>query len=118
MEKEILLILDDKSNPSLAIMDIYDKLGLETTEELTELQATLNMMVEDGTLYYSDKKKKYMLLKNSHMLSGKFIMNPKGFGFVDMGRDTKDIYIGAGNINGARNGDTVLIELIGDILMN
>lgn len=114
MEKEILLILDDKSNPSLAIMDIYDKLGLETTEELAELQATLNMMVEDGTLYYSDKKKKYMLLKNSHMLSGKFIMNPKGFGFVDMGRDTKDIYIGAGNINGARNGDTVLIELIGD----
>ena len=31
MEKEILLILDDKSNPSLAIMDIYDKLGLKTT---------------------------------------------------------------------------------------
>ena len=61
MEKEILLILDDKSNPSLAIMDIYDKLGLETTEELTELQATLNMMVEDGTLYYSDKKKKYIV---------------------------------------------------------
>ena len=41
-------------------------------------------------------------------------MNPKGFGFVEIGEGRKDIYINKGNLNNARANDTVLIELIGD----
>ena len=69
-------------------------------------------MTSNGILYYSDKKKKYLLLSNSHLLSGKLLMTEKGFGFVEIDKDSKDIYISEKNLNTARANDLVLVELI------
>ena len=114
MKDEILKLLNDDSMPAKPITLINDELGLTTIEEFKELQNLLNEMCSQGILYYSEKKKRYLLLKNSHLLMGKLLMNPKGFGFVVIGEGRKDIYINRDNLNDARNNDIVLIELIGD----
>ena len=112
MEEKIIKVLSDQDRQSMTITEINDALNLETIEEYQKLQNTLEEMTIDGIIYYSDKKKKYLLLSNSHLLKGKLLMYSKGFGFVEIDKDTKDVYISEENIKDARNNDIVLIELI------
>ena len=114
METEIIKILDNNERPNLSIIEINDILGYTSIEEYQKLESTLRQMVINGILYYSEKKKKYLLLKNSHLLKGKLLMNRKGYGFVEIGEGREDIYIHKDNLSDARNNDIVLIELIGD----
>lgn len=99
-------------NTSLTIMDLNNSLGLETIDEYQRLQSELDILVSDGIIYYSDKKKKYLLLENSHLLKGKLILNEKGFGFIEVGKDIKDVYVNEKNINTATDGDLVLFEYL------
>lgn len=114
MEQDIIDILNNQDKPSLSAIEINDELGLTSIEEYKKLETTLEEMAGRGILYYSEKKKKYLLLKNSHLIKGKLLLNPKGFGFVVIGENKKDIYINERNLNNARHNDIVLIELIGD----
>ena len=107
------IILDKlRDNTSLTIMELNDLLGLTTIDEYKSLQNTLDEMVSDGILYYSDKKKKYLLLENSHLVKGPLSLNEKGFGFIIINKDTKDVYVNEKNINGAQDGDLVLFEYL------
>ena len=112
MEEKIIEVLSNQDKQSLTITEINDALNLETIEEYQKLQNILDEMTADGIIYYSAKKKKYLLLENSHLLKGKLLVYSKGFGFVEIGDNTKDVYISEDNIKDARNNDIVLIELI------
>lgn len=115
MKERIIELLND--NISLTIMDINDKLSLKTIEEYQRLENILNELVSDGILYYSERKNKYLLLENSHLVKGELILNSKGFGFIEVGKDIKDVYVNEKNINGAEDGDLVLFEYLNkDIL--
>lgn len=107
------IILDKlRDNTSLTIMELNDLLDLTTIDEYKSLQNTLDEMVSDGILYYSDKKKKYLLLENSHLVKGTLSLNEKGFGFIIINKDIKDVYVNEKNINGAQDGDLVLFEYL------
>lgn len=107
------IILDKlRDNTSLTIMELNDLLGLITIDEYKSLQNTLDEMVSDGILYYSDKKKKYLLLENSHLVKGTLSLNEKRFGFIIINKDIKDVYVNEKNINGAQDGDLVLFEYL------
>ena len=110
MKEKIIDLLS--SNTSLTIMDINNLLSLTTIDEYKTLQNNLDELVSDGVLYYSDKKKKYLLLENSHLLKGILDLNPKGFGFIIVGKDIKDVYVSEKNLNNAEDEDTVLFEYI------
>lgn len=110
MKEKIIELLN--SNTTLTIVDINDKLGLSTIEEYQRLQNVLDELVRDGVLYYSDRKKKYLLLENSHLVKGRLILNEKGFGFIEIGKDIKDVYVSEKNINGAEDDDIVLFEYL------
>lgn len=99
-------------NTSLTIMDLNDKLGFVTIDEYQRLESELDKLVSDGVIYYSDKKKKYLLLENSHLVKGRLILNEKGFGFIEIGKDVKDVYVNEKNINDAVDGDLVLFEYL------
>ncbi len=110
MKDKIINILTE--NTSLTIMEINDKLHLSTIEEYQRLENDLDSLVEDGVLYYSDRKKKYLLLENSHLIKGRLILNEKGFGFIEINDEVKDVYVNEKNINGALDGDFVLFEYL------
>lgn len=61
MKEQIIEIL--KENSSLTIIELNDKLHLSTIEDYQELELILNELVSEGILYYSDKKRKYLLLE-------------------------------------------------------
>lgn len=110
MKERIIELLTN--NTTLTIIDINDMLSLTTIEEYQRLQNILDELVRDGVLYYSDRKKKYLLLENSHLVKGKLILNEKGFGFIEIGKDIKDVYVNEKNINGAQDDDIVLFEYL------
>ncbi len=114
MEQDIIEVLSDRDRPAMGAIEINDALGYSSLEQYKQLEEKLVEMTNSGILYYSEKKKRYLLLKNSHLLKGKLLMNAKGFGFVEIGEGRKDIYIGKNHLGDARNLDIVLIELLGD----
>lgn len=110
MKERIIELLNE--NTSLTVMEINDKLLLNTINEYQKLENILDELVSDGILYYSERKKKYLLLENSHLVKGELILNDKGFGFIEIGKDKKDVYVNEKNINGALDGDMVLFEYL------
>ena len=114
MEQDIIEVLSNQDRPAMSAIEINDVLGFSSVEDYKKLERKLEEMASKGILYYSEKKKRYLLLKNSHLLKGKLLINPKGFGFVEIGDGKKDIYIGCDNLNNARNLDIVLFEFLGD----
>lgn len=109
MQEEILKILENE-DCSLSATDISDLLGLKSVDQFKELLKDL-VELEDNLKVYRTKKEKYMLFKNSHLKSGRLIVNKKGFGFVDIEGD-EDIYIHESNLNGAIHDDLVVAEII------
>lgn len=114
MEQDIIEILGNQDRPAMSAIEINDELGFTSIEDYKVLERKLEEMTSKGVLYYSEKKKRYLLLKNSHLMKGKLLVNPKGFGFVEIGEGKKDIYISRDNLGDARNLDIVLFELLGD----
>ena len=108
MKDRILEILKEE-NKALSIYEINDMLGLNTKEELQILLKDLEELINELKVYYTNKNK-YLLFSNSHLKTGKLIVNKKGYGFVDIeGKD--DVYISSSNMNGAIHGDLVIVEI-------
>lgn len=109
MKDRILNILK-KEERSYTAIELKDYLGLNTTEELEEMLKTLNELESDLTIYHTNKDK-YMAFEYSHLRKGKISVSEKGFGFVLMSPEP-DIYIDQKQLNGAIDGDVVIVEII------
>lgn len=109
MEDKILDILQMEEK-AYVVQEIFDKLGLQSASELTELMKQLNSLEEKLKVYHT-KSDRYMLFNNSNLKAGKMLANKKGFGFVDIEGD-KDVYVSAANMNNAIHGDQVVVEII------
>ena len=108
MEERVYEILK-KENRALGVYEINDLLGLKTSDDLKELLECLENMIDNLKIYHTNKDK-YMLFENSHLKTGKLIVNKKGYGFVDIeGKD--DVYVASSNMNGAIHGDLVVVEI-------
>jgi len=109
MEEKVLQIIEN-SNKALTYEDIMDKLSLEEQEELgkvlVELQKNLKIRVTN--------KGKYEKFHDKNLKLGVLIANSKGFGFVDVEGEDNDYYVAKDNINGAVNGDKVVINIINE----
>lgn len=109
MKDKILNILKENDRAYTAF-EIRDILGISTTEELEQMLDLLNELESNLTIYHTNKDK-YMALEYSHLKKGKIAVSEKGFGFVLM-VDEPDIYVDAKNLNGAIDGDLVIVEVI------
>lgn len=108
--KENIIKLLKNSDKALSIYEIQDALKVKEVNEIKELNEVLQKLEEEIIVYHTNKHK-YMLLEDSHLQKGIMHVNKKGFGFVEVGNNTEDIYISADNMNGAIHGDTVLVEI-------
>ena len=108
MKDKIIDILK-KENKALSVYEINDLLNLRSSEDLKGLLKELDELEKELVVYHTNKDK-YMLFDNSHLKTGRLIVNKKGFGFVDIeGKD--DIYVASNNMNGAIHGDIVIVEI-------
>lgn len=109
MKNNILEILKDK-HEALNLIDINDLLGYTEPDELKSLEITLEEMVKECKIYKT-KKEKYILFENCPGIKGGTLsVNKSGNGFLL--QEGEDLYIDYINLNGAVDGDSVLVEEI------
>ena len=111
-QKRVLALMKEDSYSPMTVSEIEDKLELSEAEEFRELVKTLVKMEAQGYIVRS-RSNKYGLPEKMNQLRGRFIGNAKGFGFVaPEEQGMEDIFIPPTDINGALNGDTVLVRIL------
>ena len=112
LQKRILAFMKEEQYKPMTVSEIEDAFELQEADEFRELVKTLVKMEAQGFIVRS-RSNRYGLPERMNLLRGRFIGNAKGFGFVapeEEGMD--DIFIPPYEINGALNGDTVLVRIL------
>ncbi|MFJ7738244.1 ribonuclease R [Lysinibacillus sp. NPDC097287] len=112
LQSRLLDFFGEEEYSPLTVGEIEDEFGFEDADEFKELVKTLVRMEGQGLVVRS-RSNRYGLPERMNLLRGKFIGHAKGFGFVapDVeGMD--DVFIPPHEVNGAINGDTVLIRVL------
>lgn len=101
----------EESYKPLTVQEIQELMGFEQAAEFKELVKMLNDLEQKGQIIRS-KTNRYGVPERMNLMRGKFIGHAKGFGFVapeTEGMD--DVFIPPHEVNGAMNGDTVLVRV-------
>ncbi|MFC5540892.1 ribonuclease R [Ureibacillus sp. FSL K6-3587] len=112
LEQRILNLMKEEDYKPLKVDELEEVLGIETADEFKELVKALVRMEDQGYIVRS-RSNRYGLPERMNLLRGKFIGHSKGFGFVtpeEEGLD--DIFIPPHEVNGALNGDIVLVRVL------
>lgn len=109
--KDKILNLLNRKNKALSIEELDHLLQLQTASDFRLLEDTVNEMCNDYTIYRTNKNR-YMTFDRSPLKKGILRVNKKGYGFVEI-PDDEDIYVEAGNMNGALHNDLVVAEITG-----
>ena len=107
MEEKVLDIINSY-NKALTYDEILEKL---TEEEIPQLPEVLSKLVKDLKIRYTNKGK-YARFDDKSQKIGTFAANRKGFGFVIIDGEDRDYYVSSDNVNGAIDGDEVVIKVI------
>ena len=111
LQQRLLDFMREEEYRPLTVQEIESQFGFEDADEFKELVKTLVKLEEKGYVIRS-KSNRYGVPERMNLLRGKFIGHARGFGFVapeEEGMD--DIFIPPTEVNGAMNGDTVLVRV-------
>ena len=102
-----------KESNALSILEINDRLGLTTVEQLEILQQAIKKLIGETELYETKKGKLMSYENRPGFEKGVISVNKKGFAFIDFeDKNKKSIHISSNNMGLALDGDTVLVEVI------
>ncbi len=99
--------------------DAYRPLNYEELKQSMEIDETevkqfhdaLEQLEQHGDIIQT-KKKKFGITEKMNLVPGRIQGNKKGFAFlIPDNKDIKDMFIPAGNLNGAMNNDRVIVRL-------
>ncbi|MGX9135794.1 ribonuclease R [Rummeliibacillus sp. JY-2-4R] len=111
LESRLLEFMREEDYKPLTVEELEDQFGFRDADEFKELVKTLVKLEQQGDVVRT-RTNRYGLPDRMNYLQGKFIGHAKGFGFVapaEQGMD--DVFIPPTDVNGAINGDTVLIRV-------
>ena len=107
MEEKIFNIISSH-NKALTYEEILAQLS---DEEIPYLPEVLSKLIRDLKVRLTNKGK-YTKFDDKSQKIGTFVANRRGFGFVIIDGEEKDYYISNDNVNGAINGDEVVIKVL------
>lgn len=97
-------LMRDKTYVPMKIKELAIILQVQR-EERDALTQVLDALIADGRIEVT-KRGKYQIAQEQ-LLTGTFVGNAKGFGFVEIDEQKEDLYIAPENTLGAFHGDTV-----------
>lgn len=111
LQEKVLSIMKEESYKPLTVQEIQEIMGFEGAAEFKELVKMLVQLEQKGRIIRS-RTNRYGLPERMNMIRGKFIGHAKGFGFVTPETEgMDDVFIPPHEINGAMNGDIVLVRV-------
>ena len=111
LQTRLLSFMKEESYKPLTVQEIQESLGIEGAAEFKELVKMLVQLEQKGEIVRS-RTNRYGVPERMNLVRGKFIGHAKGFGFVTPETDgMDDIFIPPPEVNGAMNGDIVLVRV-------
>ena len=111
MKEKLLDLMNTDEYKPLTIKELENHFGLVDAEDFKGLVKTLVQMEESGSVVRS-RSDRFGIPSRMNLIVGKFIGHAKGFGFVTPEEDgMDDIFIPPTEVNGAVNGDKVLVRV-------
>ncbi|WP_432352699.1 ribonuclease R [Sporosarcina sp. A2] len=111
LQQKILSSMKEDSYKPLTVQEIQELLGMEQAAEFKELVKMLVHLEQKGLIIRS-RTNRYGTPERMNLVRGKFIGHAKGFGFVTPETEgMDDIFIPPNEVNGAMNGDIVLVRV-------
>lgn len=110
MENEILTLLRDDDYMERSIDLLAKKLNCMSSEKFIKLVKLMNELEEAGKVV-RNKYNHYYLPNQFGMVLGTLSINKKGYGFVAVEDQEKDIFIAPDALKDAFNKDLVLVEI-------
>ncbi|MEK4486940.1 ribonuclease R [Psychrobacillus sp. FSL H8-0484] len=111
MKEKLLELMNTDEYKPLTTKELENHFGLVDAEDFKGLVKTLVQMEESGSVVRS-RSDRYGIPSRMNLIVGKFIGHAKGFGFVTPEEDgMDDIFIPPTEVNGAVNGDKVLVRV-------
>lgn len=109
--KDVILEYFNLNNHFISKEELKKRLNIKGEEQTQVFFDALEALVEDGSLFF-DTKKGYRLFENDlGMAFGEIEINKSGNGFVHT-NDGYNIFIESNDLNGALNGDRVIVSSI------
>lgn len=109
MEQLLEFMREDSYKP-LTITELEEVFELKDSSEFKQFVKTLNYMEEQG-LIVRTRTNRFGVPERMGLIKGRVKMNAKGFAFVIPEEEGfADIYISQNDMNGAMNGDLVLVR--------
>ena len=110
-KEAIVSYIENEAVRPLSEAELAEQLCIDTVEGLVQLKGLLQELEGEGALVLS-RKKRYGLPSQFNLLIGTISRHPKGFGFLVVeDSDVDDVYIHSSELNGAMNGDKVIVRL-------
>ncbi|MBQ2432604.1 MAG: ribonuclease R [Peptococcaceae bacterium] len=110
-KEEIVQYMEQQAVRPLSEEELAGAFAVDTVEGLVQLKGLLKELESDGSLVLS-RKNRYGRPAQFNLLLGRISRHPKGFGFlVQDDPEVEDIFIPASELNGAMNGDRVIVRM-------
>ncbi|WP_035618790.1 ribonuclease R [Lacticigenium naphthae] len=110
LKESVLIYMDKSEKVAFEVNDISEGMELTGFREFKKLVNALADLEREGKVFLN-KKGKFKLAVKKPVLSGKFRSNTKGFGFVELEEEEKDVFIPPNKTNFAMEGDIVSIRI-------
>lgn len=111
LKTRLLNFMKEESYKPMTVQEIQEVLEIQGAAEFKELVKMLVQLEQTGEIVRS-RTNRYGVPERMNLVRGKFIGHAKGFGFVTPETDgMDDIFIPPPEVNGAMNGDIVLVRV-------
>ncbi|WP_096202491.1 ribonuclease R [Bacillus sp. FJAT-45350] len=109
--EQLLSFMKEEAYKPLSVTELEEAFGLKDSSEFKEFVKVLNQMEESGQIVRT-RNNRYGVPEKMNLVKGRVQGNAKGFAFIipeESGE--KDVYVNQGDLEGAMNGDIVLVRL-------
>lgn len=111
MKERILDLLSQEDYYGMTIDEIASKFNYDDAQQFKELVKTMVSLEEKGIVTRGIKDC-FFLSSREVVVVGKVQLHARGFGFVNIGEDIDDVYVGERSLMGALDRDVVKIKII------
>jgi len=109
--REHLLHLLTERNTSLSLEEIATELGLTDKNKRTALKRRLRAMQRDGQIT-KNRQQKYELINKSHLVHGRVVAHPNGFGFLLLDNGEK-VHLSTREMQTVLHNDRIVVSITG-----
>jgi ribonuclease R len=110
-EQELLNFMREKAYKPMTYQELEKHFEIGGAEDFKSFLVMLNQLEQSGEIIRT-RTDRYGVPERMNLLKGKLQAHAKGFGFlIPEDKDHQDVYIHANDMNGAMNGDTILVRI-------